>query len=110
MQIISPVQIGSLVRKARTRKGFTQAELAAQIGVTRQWVGMLERGKPSVELALTLKALAAVDMQISIFDSADSSSKSIAPAAAPTKPVPFIDINKVIDVHRVPPNLNRGGK
>lgn len=108
MLIISPVQIGSLVRKARTRKGLTQAELAAQIGVTRQWVGMLERGKPSVELDLTLKALAAVDMQINIFDSADNPSNHSA--AAPAKPVPFIDINKVIDAHRVPPNLNRGGK
>lgn len=49
--------VGANVRDARLRLGWTQARLAAAIGASRQWVIALERGKPSAELGIVLRAL-----------------------------------------------------
>ena len=48
--------IQNLVRQHRLLKGMTQQELAGQLGVTRQTVLSIEKGKytPSVGLALCL--------------------------------------------------------
>jgi putative transcriptional regulator len=44
------------LKSARTAQGLTQQELAGQIGVTRQTIIAIEKGKfvPSVRLALEL--------------------------------------------------------
>ena len=46
------------VRHARDCLGITQQELARRVGVTRQTIGLIERGKynPTVRLALMLGA------------------------------------------------------
>lgn len=48
--------IGSRVRDFRRQKGFTQAQLAEQLGVSRQTVNYIENGMycPSTKLALLL--------------------------------------------------------
>ncbi len=44
------------LKKLRREKGWTQAQLARQVGVTRQSIIAIEKGKykPTVELALKL--------------------------------------------------------
>jgi putative transcriptional regulator len=44
------------LRARRARAGVTQAELAEAVGVTRQTIGAVERGRydPSLELAFAL--------------------------------------------------------
>jgi HTH-type transcriptional regulator/antitoxin HipB len=54
--------LGAAVRDARLRQGWTQAELADRIDVSRQWVISLERGKASAELGAALRAVAALGM------------------------------------------------
>lgn len=54
--------LGAAVRDARLRLGWTQAELADRIGVSRQWVISLERGKASAEVGAALRAIAALGM------------------------------------------------
>lgn len=54
--------LGAAVRDARLRQGWTQAELANRISVSRQWVISLERGKASAELGTALRAVAALGM------------------------------------------------
>ena len=52
--------IGKKVKLARVENDFTQAELAEQIGCTRQTIGLIEADKfnPSLKLCLALaKAL-----------------------------------------------------
>lgn len=46
----------NLVKAYRTKKGLTQAELAARLDVTRQTVNSIERGKylPRLPLALNI--------------------------------------------------------
>mgnify|MGYP001171587347 CR=1 FL=1 len=46
-------------KRTRKEKGFTQEELAAKIGVTRQHIGLIENGvvAPSVEVAKKIAAV-----------------------------------------------------
>ena len=60
--------LGAAVRDARLRQGWTQAELADRIDVSRQWVISLERGKASAELGAALRAVAALGMVANLVD------------------------------------------
>ena len=63
--------LGAVVRDARLRRGWTQAELANRIGVSRQWVIALERGKASAELGIALRAVAALGMVADLVEEPD---------------------------------------
>lgn len=62
----TPRELGAAARAARRRRRLTQADLATRIGATRAWVSSFEGGKPTVELGLVLRALAAVDLTIDL--------------------------------------------
>lgn len=56
---------GDLIRSARERKGLSAAEVAAELGVSRQYVYMLEVGStttPSLALARKLSDLLGVPL------------------------------------------------
>jgi y4mF family transcriptional regulator len=57
MLIRTPTDLGAVVRDRRKQLGLGQAELASRIGVSRQWVIGVERGRARAELALVLRAL-----------------------------------------------------
>jgi len=56
-------------KRTRKEKGFTQEELAAKIGVTRQHIGLIENGvvAPSVEVAKKIAAVLDFDW-VKFFD------------------------------------------
>lgn len=60
--------VGAAVRDARLRRGWTQAELADRIDVSRQWVIALERGKPTAELGAALRAVTALGLVADLVD------------------------------------------
>lgn len=60
--------IGQLVRERRKQLGLSQAELARRAGVSRQWILDLEHGKPTAEVSLVLKALAATGLHLDAYD------------------------------------------
>ncbi|MFS8523886.1 MAG: helix-turn-helix transcriptional regulator [Limnochordales bacterium] len=43
------------VRVARVEKGWTQQELADRVGVTRQTIGLIEKGQYNPTIALCLR-------------------------------------------------------
>lgn len=57
--------IRSHVRRHRTAAGMTQQELADRVGVTRQTVLSIEKGKytPSVALAMSIAKVYAVSVE-----------------------------------------------
>ena len=63
---INPAVIGALVRAGREAAGLTQTQLAERIGASRFWVAAFEKGKPSAELGLALKAIQALGLSIRI--------------------------------------------
>ncbi len=66
MQVRTVRELGAAVRAARREQGLTQADLADRIGATRAWVSSFEGGKPSAELGLALRAVAALDLVVDL--------------------------------------------
>lgn len=62
----STSSIGEAVRRARKGMGLRQDELAAAAGVGLRFLVELERGKPTVQLGLTLAVLAAVGLDLQV--------------------------------------------
>jgi len=66
MQARTSIDLGSAIRDQRRKVGLNQQELAKRVGVTRQWIGAIENGKPTAELGLVLRALSAVGLELHI--------------------------------------------
>lgn len=65
MHIRTPADLGLAIRERRKLLGLDQAELATRIGVSRQWVIGIERGRARAELGLVLRALDTLGIRIS---------------------------------------------
>ena len=57
MQLRTAADFGALIKSRRRARKIGQAEMAAAIGVSRQWVVTMEKGRSGAELRLVLKAL-----------------------------------------------------
>ena len=66
MRVRNPTEIGALIRDQRKRLGLDQRELAARVGVSRQWVIEVEHGKQRAELGLILKTLQALGVRLDV--------------------------------------------
>lgn len=64
MIVRTPREIGLLVQDRRRAAGVTQAALAERVGASREWIRLLESGKPRLELGLTLRALTALGITL----------------------------------------------
>ncbi|MFC5582697.1 helix-turn-helix domain-containing protein [Rhodanobacter terrae] len=93
MFIRTPQDIGAFLRENRKNAGLGQAELARRIGVSRQWVVEVERGKPRAEIGLVLRALNALDSPLQT--GLATSFRGVADA-------PDIDIDAIVDGARQP--------
>jgi y4mF family transcriptional regulator len=47
--------VAAAMRERRKQLGWTQAELAARIGIGREWVIQFEQGKPTVEWGTVIR-------------------------------------------------------
>lgn len=66
MLVNSINDLAAVIRGRRLSMGLSQEQAAARTGVSRQWVGELERGKPTAELGLMLGLLDALDLKIEV--------------------------------------------
>jgi y4mF family transcriptional regulator len=66
MRVRSTEVVGQLIREERKRQGLTQAHLAERVGVGRQWIHQIERGKDTAEVGLVLKTLHALGLRVSV--------------------------------------------
>jgi HTH-type transcriptional regulator / antitoxin HipB len=63
------MRLGSAIRRLRTDRGLTQAELAQQAGVSRTWLIDVEKGdKPSVEIGLVMRVLDTLGASLMVRD------------------------------------------
>ena len=68
MRIRTPADIGALIRDRRLELGLDQRTLARKVGVSRQWVVAMEGGKPTAEIALVLRTIAALGILLTAHD------------------------------------------
>jgi HTH-type transcriptional regulator/antitoxin HipB len=60
MRVRTPSELGALIRDYRMRHNLDQKSLAATVGVSRQWIVEIEKGKARAPLALVLRTLGAL--------------------------------------------------
>jgi y4mF family transcriptional regulator len=63
--------LGHAVRRARRHRGLRQEDLALSAGTGMRFIGELERGKPTVQLAPTLRVLHALGVSLVLEDGED---------------------------------------
>jgi HTH-type transcriptional regulator/antitoxin HipB len=66
--VTDPIALGAAVRAARRRRGLRQEDVSLAAGVGLRFVGELERGKPTVRLAETLRVAAALGVRVVLED------------------------------------------
>ena len=95
--IHTPEEIGLVIRERRRELGLDQSALAKRVGVSRQWIVAVERGKQRAEVGLVLRTLRALELVLT----ADSRERRDADPAT-DRPDAFIDIDALIDMARRP--------
>lgn len=88
MRARTPQDLGLLIRNQRRQLGWDQHELAKRVGVSRQWIVEMEGGKPRAELALVLRALAALSLELEV--------RTPGQAAEDPRSVAHIDLDEVL--------------
>lgn len=66
MEVGSVRELAAVVRSLRREKGWTQAVLAREAGVGREWVIHLEKARPRVEFGLVMATLKALGVRLNI--------------------------------------------
>lgn len=80
-----------MIRERRRALNLAQQTLADNVGVSRQWIVDLEKGKPGIELGLVLRTLEALGLVADVIET---------PHAKPGKNV--VDIDAIIERARGP--------
>lgn len=62
----TPRQIGSIIQRARKKRGWTQMKLAERAGLRQATISMIERGEKPAKLESILAVLAALDLEFRI--------------------------------------------
>lgn len=90
----TPDAVGIAIRARRKELGLDQRALATRIGVTRQWVIAVERGKPGAPLGLVMRALQALGLGLFVDEVGKKAATARAESAGP--PIPLADLDAII--------------
>lgn len=63
-QIADPLGLGAVVKAERLRRGASQEEFGALVGLTRQRVRLIEAGDPGIAVGTILRVLADVGIRL----------------------------------------------
>ena len=66
MYIRTPRDFGLVIRDRRRNLKLSQTDLARKVGVGRQWIVGVERGKPRAELGLVLRTFTALGLSLTL--------------------------------------------
>ena len=66
MEVQSVRELAAVIRSLRRQKGWSQATLAREAGVGREWIIHLEKARPTVELGLVMGTLKALGVRLNI--------------------------------------------
>lgn len=89
MIVRTPSDLGALIRDRRKQLMLRQQELAERIGVSRQWLIDVEKGKPRAEIGLLLRALDVLGVALGTVSDPVSASAAKARSAS-------IDLNAIV--------------
>jgi HTH-type transcriptional regulator/antitoxin HipB len=72
VKIRTASELGLLLRERRRELGLRQEELADRIGVSRQWVGKVEKGKQRADAGLVLRVIGALRLVLDVHRDSDT--------------------------------------
>ena len=79
MRATTVAEIGEIIRDLRTTRAWTQSQLAAEVGVSREWISRIETGsRPDAEAGLLLRTLHALDAVVEIHEQDPSAQLRLA--------------------------------
>ena len=93
MRLKTTADFGAAIREKRRALALDQATLAEQVGVSRQWIIEVEKGKPRAAMQLVLRTLDELGIELWT----ERTSPSSAPGPLPGTGV---DLGSVLDAHR----------
>jgi y4mF family transcriptional regulator len=93
MRIQTPSDLGLTIRDRRKQLRLAQQTLAERVGVSRQWIVEVERGKPRAEIGLILRTLRELDIRLEASSELRSSVTKRGNAGAP-------DLDAIVDRFR----------
>ena len=79
MQVRTPTELGALIRDYRRRHNLNQKSLAESVGVSRQWIVEIEKGKPRAEIALVLRTIDALGIALTAGETGKERRQSAQP-------------------------------
>ena len=91
MRIRTPVDLGALIRDRRIKLGLGQRALAERVGVSRQWIVEVEKGKPRAEIGLLLRTVDALGILLGAEEETPGKKGNAAPA---------VDIDSIVAAAR----------
>ena len=91
MHIRTPTDLGALIRDRRIKLGLDQRSLAQKVGVSRQWIVEVEKGKPRAEIGLLLRTIDALGIHLMSEEEAPGKKRHTAPA---------VDIHSIVAAAR----------
>ncbi len=77
MHLKTPADIGALIRDRRRVLNLDQSALANRVGVGREWIIDIEKGKPRAQLELVLRTLNALGIELTVETSEPTATRSI---------------------------------
>lgn len=89
MRIRTPTDLGALIRDRRTKLALDQRSLAEKVGVSRQWIVEVEKGKPRAEIGLLLRTIDALGIHLTTEEEAKK-----------RHPAPSVDIDSIVAAAR----------
>lgn len=103
MRLRTPRDLGAAIKDGRRRLGLDQASLAERVGVSRQWIIAIERGKQRADVALVLRTFEALGLRLDVGDA------TVGADAATSSPAvdPGVDIDAIVEAARRPLPLAR---
>jgi y4mF family transcriptional regulator len=93
MRVRTPSELGALIRDHRTRHKLDQKSLAETVGVSRQWIVDIEKGKAGAPLGLVLRTLEALGI---VLDAEQETSTSPKDKDKSHGVDAYVDINSIV--------------
>jgi y4mF family transcriptional regulator len=91
MRIRTPTDLGALIRDRRTKLALDQRSLAQKVGVSRQWIVEMEKGKPRAEIGLVLRTVDTLGIHLMAEEEAPEKKRHTAPS---------VDIDSIVAAAR----------
>ncbi|HLM69127.1 MAG TPA: helix-turn-helix domain-containing protein [Longimicrobium sp.] len=92
MQVRTIWEVGLLIRDRRLELGWSQAQLADRLGVTRQWVMSLEQGNAGAALGQVLQAMLVLGLVVDVREC-----RTRKGSGRPRRNVTYDDVSSYLD-------------